>query len=192
MKPLRLRARVAAAVLVAATATAACGGSDETTPAAPPPDLAAAPVFGQADVDFVVHLSQHHSQALHLTDLAAARARSAEVKSLAADIAATYAPQVDTLAEWIRAWAQAGAELPAHEVSHDEAGPGMLSEGAIRRLETLRGPAFDREFRVLMARHHRGGLKLVAEHLKTGINPEARALAERLRADQTEQLAQLN
>lgn len=185
----RRRAWAAAAVLLVAATTAGCGGSDEAAPA--PPAASVAPTFNQADVDFVVHLSQHHSQALHLTELAAARARSAAVKTLAADIAAAYAPQVDTLAEWIRAWAAAGAELPAHEVGHDEAGPGMLAERAITRLESLRGPAFDREFRVLMARHHRGGLVLVAGQIRNGTNPEARALAERLRADQTDQLAQL-
>ena len=190
MTAFRTRARLAAAVLVATAVAAGCGGSDEAAPAAPPA-ASLAPTFSQADVDFVVHLSQHHSQALHLTELAAARARSAAVKTVAADIAEAYAPQVDTLAEWIRTWAAAGAELPAHEVGHDEAGPGMLPEGAIRRLEALRGAAFDREFRVLMTRHHRGGLRLVTEHLKTGINPDARALAERLRADQSTQLAQL-
>ena len=181
---------MAAAVLVAVAVSAACGGSDETAPAASPA-ASVAPTFGEADVDFVVHLSQHHSQALHLTELAAARARSAAVKTVAADIAAAYAPQIDTLAEWIRAWAAAGAELPAHEVGHGEAGPGMLPEQAITRLESLRGAAFDREFRVLMARHHRGGLQLVGDQLEAGINPDARALAERLRTDQTQQLAQL-
>ena len=190
MTRLFLRGRVAAAVLLAAAVTAACGGSDQSAPAADS-GSATVPTFVQADVDFVVQLSQHHSQALHLAELAASRGRSAAVKTVAADIAAAYAPQVDTLADWIRAWAQAGAELPAHGVGHDETGPGMLPESAVGRLESLRGPAFDRQFRVLMTRHHRGGLDLVAAQLRGGINPDARALAERLRAEQTKQLAQL-
>ncbi|WP_019873183.1 DUF305 domain-containing protein [Sporichthya polymorpha] len=185
-----LRGRVAAAVLLAGAVSAACGGSGQADPAAAPGG-AAVPAFVQADVDFVVHLSQHHSQALHLAELAPSRGRSPEVKSLAADIAAVYAPQVDTLAEWIRAWAQAGAELPAHGIGQDETGPGMVPEGAVTRLEALKGQAFDRQFRVLMARHHRGGLDLVDEQLQGGINPDARALAERLRTAQDEQLAQL-
>jgi uncharacterized protein (DUF305 family) len=152
----------------------------------------AAPAFGQADVDFVVRLSQHHSQALHLAELAEKRAATPVVKTVAAEIAEAYATQVDTMAGWIRAWAEAGAELPAHEVGHGESGPGMLPERAVIRLESLEGRAFDRQFRVLMSRHHRSGLALAADQLAGGINSEARALAERLRATQTSQLAQLN
>lgn len=185
-----LRGRAVVAVLLTAATMAGCGGADRSAPAAAPSG-SAAPVFAQADVDFVVHLSQHHSQALHLAELAASRGRSPAVQALAADIATTYAPQVDTLAEWIRAWAAAGAELPAHEVGHDETGPGMLPEGAVTRLESLRGRSFDRQFLTLMARHHRGGLALVADELRAGINADARGLAERLRVQQTEHLAQL-
>lgn len=191
MTRLRVRGGVVVAVLVAAVATAACGGADSSSPAAAPA-AAAAPAFGQADVDFVVRLSQHHGQALHLAELAASRASTPVVKTVAAEIAEAYAPQVDTLAGWIRAWAEAGAELPAHEVGHGETGPGMLPERAVIRLESLEGRAFDRQFRVLMSRHLRSGLALVADQLARGINPEARALAERLRTAQTNQLAQLN
>ncbi len=185
-----LRGRVAVAVLLAAAVTAACGGAD-----APGPNTAAgstaAPVFVQADVDFVVHLSQHHSQALYMAELAASRARSDAVKRVAADIAATYAPDIDTLAGWIQSWGQAGAEMPAHGIEGEETGPGMLPERAVGRLESVRGQAFDREFRLLMTRHHRGGLQLVADQLQDGINADARALAQRLRAEKTDQLTQL-
>lgn len=186
-----VRSRVVVAILLAAAATAACGGSDQQASKGSP-GVAAAPTFAQADVDFVVQLSQHHSQALHLAELAASRGRSPAVKAIAADIAAAYAPQIDTLADWLRAWAAAGAELPAHGTGHDETGPGMVPDRAIVRLESLTGLAFDRQFRVLMARHHRGGLDLVAAQLQNGTNPDARALAERLRAEQTDQLADLS
>lgn len=186
----RARLRWAVVTLVAVAGTAACGGSDQAAPTAPAASVA--PSFAPADVDFVVHLSQHHAQALHLAELAASRARSADVKAVAADIATAYAPQIDTLAEWIRTWVQAGAELPPHDIGHDEAGPGMLPEEAVTRIESLRGAAFDRQFRVLMTRHHRGGLGLVAEQLRDGINPDARALAERLQASQTSHLSQLS
>lgn len=179
---------VAAAVLVAAV-TAACG-SDGSTPGTVA-DTPAGPKFVQADVDFVVHLSQHHSQALYMAELAASRARSAAVKRVAADIAATYAPDIDTLAGWIQSWGRAGAEMPAHGIEGEETGPGMLPERAVGRLESVRGQAFDREFRLLMTRHHQGGLQLVADQLQDGINADARALAERLRTEQTGQLTQL-
>lgn len=166
--------------------TACGGGSGDKVAATPAP-----PMFSQADVNFAVQLSQHHSQALHMADLAKTRARSAEVKALAAEIAKAYAPQVDTLAAWIHVWAAAGAELPGHDIGGGDVGAGMVSDQALQRLETLTGRAFDERFRAAMGRHHRGGLTLVAEVLAAGRNPEARALAEQLRADQTRQLAEL-
>ena len=183
------RVRVTAAALMIGVIAGACGGADQPSATSP---VGEGPRFVQADVDFVVSLSQHHGQALHLAELASSRGRSADVKTMAAGIAAVYAPQVDTLAGWIREWVQAGAELPAHDAGFGETAPGMLPERAVTRLESLAGSAFDRQFRVLMARHHRGGLKLVAEQLNDGVNPDARALAERLRREQTEQLSQLN
>ncbi|WP_019872924.1 DUF305 domain-containing protein [Sporichthya polymorpha] len=190
MTGILLRGRMAAAAAVVMAATAACGGSGSPDAAAPAGQQVG-PSFVQADVNFVVQLSQHHGQALRLAELAASRGRASTVKALAADIEASYAPQVDVLADWIRAWAAAGAELPGHEIGDGEAGFGMLPERAVVRLESLTGPAFDRQFRIQMARHHRGGLDLVGKQLKNGINPDARALAERLRTEQTEQLAQL-
>ncbi len=182
-------ARAVVTVLVAAV-LAACGGGSSTSPdlpaAAPPP------AFVQADVDFAVALSQHHGQALRMTELAQTRARSGAVKDLAADIAGRYALQTDQIATWITEFAQAGAELPGHGIGgHDEAGPGMLKESAVDRLEKLNGRAFDREFRRLMARHHRGGLDLVAQLLATGTSAEVRALAAQLRSTQSAELTAL-
>lgn len=189
MRPERAARRAAATLLVAAALTA-CGSG---APAPPPVSAAApAPTFNPADVVFAVELSQHHGQALRMTELAATRARAAEVKTLATQIARAYAPQTDTIAGWIQAWAKAGAELPAHGVGFGETGSGMLPEVALDRLDRLDGRAFDREFRRLMARHHRSGLVLVRRQLADGINPEARALADQLRATQTQQLAQLS
>nr|WP_293773231.1 DUF305 domain-containing protein [Sporichthya sp.] len=168
----------------------ACGND---APAQPPVSAPApVPTFNPADVDFAVELSQHHGQALRMTELAATRARAAEITTLATQIARAYAPQTDTVAGWIQAWAAAGAELPAHEIGSGETAPGMLPDAALNRLDRLNGRAFDREFLRLMARHHRGGLDLVKRQLADGINPEARALAAQLQTTQTQQLAQLS
>lgn len=173
----------------AALLLAACGGE---TSAAPTPDAAPpAPTFTQADVDFAVEVSRHHGQALRMTDLAATRARSPQVKALAKQIAREYAPDTDLIADWIRLWAAAGAELPGHDAGFGEVGAGMLPDAAVDRLGRMKGPSFDREFRSLMVRHHRGGLVLVQEQLSDGVNPAARAMAERLQTSQTNQLDSL-
>lgn len=186
MRPDR-RWRRTAVTLVVTAALGACGNGTAGQ-AQSPPTPAAALTFGPADVDFAVALSQHHGQALQMTDLAQTRARSAAVKNLATEIAAAYAPQIDAIGTWITTWVAAGAELPPHGIGHDEAGPGMLATTAVDGLEKLKGRAFDRQFARLMTRHHRGGIGLVERELAGGINPDARAVAEQLRLSQTRQL----
>lgn len=65
----------------------------------------------------------------------------------AAQIAHAYAADTDRIAEWIRLWAAAGAELPAHDVGLGEVRAGMLPNAIVGRLDQLKGPAFDHEFR---------------------------------------------
>src|SRR5688572_3573909 len=91
-----------------------CGGS--TPPAAVPAPTAVAPVFNQADVDFVAHMSQHHGQALVMTELAGARAKSPAVRRLAQRITQLRAPEVDQFGAWLAAWGEAGAAMPPHGI----------------------------------------------------------------------------
>jgi uncharacterized protein (DUF305 family) len=132
----RLGAKTAIAVLVTLT-VAACAGS--APPAAAPAPAAAAPVFNQADVDFVAHMSQHHVQALVMTELAATRAKSPAVKRLAWQITQLRAPEVDRFGAWLLEWGEAGAEMPPHGIGGEHNGPGMLKEAAVSALESLAG-----------------------------------------------------
>jgi uncharacterized protein (DUF305 family) len=43
--------------------------------------------------------------------------------------------------------------------------PGMLTAAELAALEAARGVAFDRQFLVLMIRHHEGALRMVADLL---------------------------
>ena len=173
-----LAVKAAIGVLVA-LATAACGGS--APPAAAPAPTAAAPVFNQADVEFVAHMSQHHAQALLMTELAATRAKSPAVKKLARQITQLRAPEVDRFGAWLAEWGEAGAEMPPHGIGGEHNGPGMLKEGEVSALESLSGPRFDRRFVDLMVRHHRGGSGLTKAEVAKGRNQDAVRLAREIR-----------
>lgn len=186
-----LRARVvrSAAVAVLALAAAGCGGG--SAPALAPAPTVTALTFNQTDVDFAAHMSQHHGQALVMTELAAAKARSAQVRGLALRIAQQRAPEVDQFGAWLAAWGEAGGQMPPHGIGADHSGPGMLEEAVVSRLGGLSPRNFDRTFVDLMVRHHRGGMKLTEKEIAEGANPDAVALARNIRAATAATVAEL-
>ena len=174
--------------VVLALAIAGCGGSPAEVSAAPPTPAAAA--FNQADVDFVAQMSQHHGQALVMSELAGTKAKSPAVKGLAKRITQLRAPQVDRFGAWLAQWGQAGAEMPPHGIGA-ERGAGMLKETEVSRLGSLSGAKFDRMFIDLMLRHHRGGMGLTKAELAEGRNPGAVALAREIRTSAAAAVAEM-
>jgi uncharacterized protein (DUF305 family) len=189
---MRTRAARLTGAAVVAFATAACGGSTAPPPAvAAPGATPAAPVFNQVDVDFVAHMSQHHGQALLMTELAARKARSPEVKQLATRISQIRAPEIDRFGAWLAAWGEAGAEMPPHGIGGEHNGPGMLKEAEVERLGAVSAQRFDRTFLDLMVSHHRGGMQLTKAEVARGRNPEAVQLARDIRASATTAVSQM-
>jgi uncharacterized protein (DUF305 family) len=69
--------------------------------------------------------------------------------------------------------------------------PGMMSEADMKKLESLSGAAFDKEFLTMMIAHHQGAIQMAEEQQKNGKNPEAVALATKIAADQTAEIAEI-
>jgi uncharacterized protein (DUF305 family) len=66
--------------------------------------------------------------------------------------------------EWLRANGQVAPDTSAWR---GMSMPGMLTAAELAALEAARGVAFDRQFLVLMIRHHEGALRMVADLLAT-------------------------
>lgn len=181
-------ARIACAAVLAAT-IAGCGGSPDQ-PAASPPNPPA-PVFNQADVDFVAHMSQHHGQALQMTELARTRATSPAVKRLASRITKLRSAEIDRFGAWLATWGAAGAEMPPHGIGGAHKGPGMLDEAEVSQLAPLSGSRFERRFLDLMVRHHRGGRQLTMMQVAEGRNPQAVELAREIRDSAASDVAEM-
>ena len=112
----------------------------------------------------------HHQGALDMAGLAADRARSGEVKALAARIADAQAPEMARLQAMATAWGSPIEAAGGHGGGH--------GDGAA--LDRLSGAAFDRAFLEQMTAHHESALPMARTELADGTNPQARALAQEI------------
>jgi uncharacterized protein (DUF305 family) len=154
------------------------------------PDTAADADFNQADVTFAQEMIPHHQQAIEMAQLALDRAEDPEVKDLAALIEAAQDPEIQTMTEWLESW---GEDVPGDGMDHgDMSGedmPGMMTDEEMADLEAAGGAEFDQMFLTMMIEHHGGALEMAVTEQADGQNAAAVALAEKIEADQTAEIA---
>ena len=179
--------------LLAATAvvaiTAGCADTAATpAPTAAPSSMAAPGATAQnaADVAFLQGMIPHHTQAVAMTDLAATRAASPAVKDLAGRIARAQGPEIQQMNGFLRAW---GA--PAGDMASMGGMSGMMSNQQMTQLGATTGPAFDRMFLQMMTEHHTGAITMAQTELAQGQDPEAKALAQKIIADQQAEITEM-
>ncbi|MGA4982809.1 DUF305 domain-containing protein [Streptomyces cellulosae] len=199
-RSLARRTAVVAASGVAALVLAACGGEDtgaaghgghQATDAA-----SSAPASqGQhnaADVSFAKGMIPHHRQAVEMADLAPDRARSAEVKKLAAEIEKAQAPEIEKLSGWLTSWGETVPAEGAMEHSmHGGGMEGMMSAEEMTALENASGEAFDTSFMEMMIRHHEGAVEMAKTEQSDGAHAPARKMAADIIASQSAEIEQM-
>ena len=132
----RFTGALATVVLLAAggLVLASCGGSD--APAVQgSPSAASTAAHNDADVMFAQMMIPHHETALDMAKLAARRARSADVKALAARIPAAQGPEITMMRGWLTAW---GAAESSGATAHGSM-PGQMSDSDMDALEAASG-----------------------------------------------------
>ncbi|MFF1486619.1 DUF305 domain-containing protein [Streptomyces sp. NPDC058319] len=218
-RTLRLRhAALPGAVLVAALALTACGGGSGDTSSAghsahgngstgrPSATAPAGPGKHNAqDVSFAQEMIPHHRQAVEMAALAPSRARSQQVKDLAAQIRQAQDPEIETMTGWLKAW---GAAVPStghsdmpgmpgmdHSASGDPASghsaspmPGMMTDADMDELTELSGDAFDRAFLRMMIGHHEGAVAMARTEQTEGADRAAVALAKSVTTSQSAEI----
>ena len=195
---MRRNIRIAAVLVAATTTLTACvninTGSDE--PAAGD-SATTSSEHNEADVDFATDMIPHHVQALRMADMAEARADSAELRSLAADIEDAQGPEIELMAGWLESW---GEEVPDTDaghmgMDHDNMGgldgdmPGMMSDEQLDALGEASGSPFDAMWLRMMIEHHEGAIEMARTEQDEGQNRDAIALAEDIEAAQTAEIA---
>lgn len=130
--------------------------------------------WNHADVAFMQMMVPHHAQALEMSQLAADRAESEQVKAMARRIRGAQGPEIIAMAAWLD---ERGLEVPRHgedadTYDHSEHGrtgmPGMLSDEELARLASADGVRFDRLFLRFMIRHHEGALEMASDVAAAG------------------------
>ncbi|MEV4002768.1 DUF305 domain-containing protein [Actinomadura sp. NPDC049753] len=162
---------------------------------APAGGAQAGPHNGQ-DVMFAQMMIPHHRQAIEMADLAATRASSAEVKTLAADIKKAQGPEIQQLGAWLKSW---GTPVPSpgttgmggmHHGGTDGM-DGMMSEKDMKELEAAKGAAFDKAFLEMMIEHHEGAVAMAKAEQSSGQFPPAKQMAANIVSSQTAEIAKM-
>ena len=148
--------------------------------------------FNDADVTFAEQMIPHHEQAVEMATMAQEQASSTEVKQLAAKIEAAQGPEIDTMTGWLEDW---GQEAPSDSMGGmDDSGSdmsGMMSDAEMESMGAATGAEFDQMFLTMMIEHHTGAIEMAKTEQQAGENPDAIALAEKIEADQTAEIAQM-
>jgi uncharacterized protein (DUF305 family) len=199
------RAQLAATMAVTAVLTlAACGNDDNSDPgsassstsmpgmnhATMDPTTAAtmtAPVdHNDKDVEFATGMIPHHQQAVEMAAMALNKAKNAQVKQLATAIKAAQDPEIKQMSGWLTGW---GEPVPSPGMGHSMAGSGMMTEQEMTDLGKAAGAAFDRMWVQLMIKHHQGAVAMAKSEQTAGLSASAVALAKKIEADQTREIA---
>ncbi|MFI5618813.1 DUF305 domain-containing protein [Streptomyces sp. NPDC051567] len=137
-----------------------------------------------ADHTYVLHMIEHHRQALTMSALAPQRASAEGVRRIAERITAAQGPEIGAMEAWLTQHPAppAGAGTGGHDHG---AMPGMATEGQIEELTRARGADFDRLFLRLMTTHHEGALKMAGQALAGGNNVLVEEMATEVVATQS-------
>ncbi|WP_327181001.1 DUF305 domain-containing protein [Streptomyces sp. NBC_01334] len=206
-RTLTRRAALTAATVTAALVLAACGedsGSGHTgghgSASSSKSATAAAGTHNAQDVSFAQGMTLHHRQALEMAELAADRASSAGVKSLASRIEKAQGPEIRTIGGWLTSW---GEDVPASSGSTTESMPGMnhsagsglpgMMDGSdMDELDKASGTDFDTMFLTMMIDHHEGAVAMATTEKSKGAYGPATSLADAVITAQTAEIAEMN
>lgn len=188
MNPFNLRKMLASALLLALAAAAAlatgCADSNDESGHA-----------NETEQAFLAAMAPHHESAIAMAAVASKRAAHPELKELTDAIVEAQQVEIATIGkihvqltgEALRPNADAHQQLG---LSAEEAG--MMHDGRDAVAELKPAKPFDRAFIDAMVPHHQGAIRMARAVLAVSEDAELRQLAERIVADQSREIAQMN
>ncbi|GAA1482080.1 DUF305 domain-containing protein [Gordonia sinesedis] len=206
----------AAALVAAGCSSSEDSGSDHAgmtgmshassaAPGSPTSQSPGAAAHNAADVRFNRMMIPHHQQALAMAELVGSRTENPQVRTLATQIKDAQQPEIDQMTQRLAAWGEStGSEGSgasggmSGEMSGDMGGgmnhsgmPGMMSDAEMTAMRDARGAEFDRLWLEGMIRHHEGAIAMANEELASGIDPESRTLATKVRDTQQREIDEM-
>ncbi|GAA3501653.1 DUF305 domain-containing protein [Streptomyces prasinosporus] len=142
-----------------------------------------------ADVSYVRMMTEHHAQALEMTELVPDRAESPRIVKLAERIAAAQRPEIEAMKGWLKTH---GKRARGDGHGHDHATmPGMATQAQLRKLRAADGKAFDQLFLTLMITHHEGAITMATDVKGQGNNIQVEEMADDTVAQQTSEITRM-
>jgi uncharacterized protein (DUF305 family) len=205
------RTALAATALAVTGLLAACSSSGSAPmssmgPTASSGSMSSTNAHNAQDTTFTQMMIVHHTGAIAMSDLAATRASSTQVKDLATQIKAAQQPEITEMTSWLKAWGEPltmpgmdtaptpmPSSMPGMTMSPAPSGGGMadmpgMTPQDMATLAADTGPAFDKEFLTLMILHHESAVSMAKGELSKGQNAAAMKLAQSIVTSQSKQI----
>jgi uncharacterized protein (DUF305 family) len=143
----------------------------------------------------------HHAQAVLIASWAPSHNARADIRAFCERVVVGQGDEIAIMQNWLR---DRGLPVPAAnathhrmkmgDMEHDMLMPGMLNEQELARLDSARGPQFDRLFLTFMIRHHEGAITMVEDLLGSAGAAQDELiikLASDIYADQTTEIERM-
>jgi uncharacterized protein (DUF305 family) len=144
----------------------------------------------ETDQTFMRHMSTHHQQGIELASMAAEKAASPHLQSLAKLMSASQNGEKQILDKWWTSWF--GMPMQICSAEERAAMPGLLDSPQIEQLRAAGPLDFDALFVKLMTIHHAGAVKMADDELRGGSDPRLRIMAHAIRHEQQGEIALMN
>lgn len=119
------------------------------------------------DPHFLDMMSEHHKDGIKMAEMAVEKAESKEIKSVASKIAKDQRKELQQMQEWRK---KQFSSVP----KTDEKPPKM----DMSKLEESKGKEFDKQFAMMMAKHHEDGIKMAEEAIPSLKNDQIKKFAQ--------------
>ncbi|TQK28329.1 uncharacterized protein (DUF305 family) [Arthrobacter sp. SLBN-53] len=139
------------------------------------------------DVAFAQHMIPHHSQAVEMVDILLAKPDvDPRVVTLAEQIRAAQAPEIEQMQGWLDQWGN--PPMPAMDHGSMD---GMVSPADIEKLRAAPGPEATKLFLEQMIGHHEGAVTMAQSEIDGGQYPQAVDLARAIIDSQQKEIDEM-
>ncbi|WP_433262850.1 DUF305 domain-containing protein [Actinosynnema sp. CS-041913] len=167
------------------------GGGDVPPPTGPVSAVVETNEFNPVDVMFLQMSVSHHRTALEIVKLAKDRPVRSDVKNMASAIEVTQLSEVDSMLKWLADWKQPETAGDNPQLHAGHGGDHSTSPEAIAALAATGSGEFEKAFLNLLIAHQHNAVEMAKMEREGGVNPQAKALAERIFQSRTGQIAQM-
>ncbi|MBB5959222.1 uncharacterized protein (DUF305 family) [Saccharothrix tamanrassetensis] len=167
------------------------GGGDVAAPTGPVSAVVETNEFNAVDVMFLQMSVPHHRTALEIVKLAEDHPVRAEVKNLASAIEVTQLAEVDSMLKWLSDWKQPESAGDNPQLHAGHGGDHSTSPESIAAVAATASGEFEKAFLNLLIAHQHNAVEMAKLEREGGVNPQAKALAERIFQSRTGQISQM-